>query len=322
MRTKILSACLAALALAGCDEPKQKVQPPPSPIAAPKPEVIVPQTAGFIVDAGMMARTEPVKEPDPIGLEHSHTAKVSHLSRAKALRSQGDLAGALAEARRAVFDDPSDEDALLLVSRVARSVRQREIAAQAYGRLAELQPDDAMPLVQQARMLVALGDNEGAVKAGIEAIERDSQNPESYQVVGRAHLAQGELASAISMFQKAVEMNPDHGYALNNLGFAYLRANENERALEALTRAAEILPDVAYVQNNLGVALERTGDVEAAKLAYARSMALSPKYLKARINANRVAKASIPAEVTGGNGASDAAPPEPPHAPELEMLDE
>ena len=53
-----------------------------------------------------------------------------------------------------------------------------------------------------------------------------------------------------------------------------------------------LLPNVAYVHNNLGVALERTGRGEEAKTAYQQAMDLSPKYVKARLNADRVAKAA------------------------------
>jgi predicted RNA polymerase sigma factor len=64
--------------------------------------------------------------------------------------------------------------------------------------------------------------------------------------------------------------------------------------VEVLERAAELLPHVAYVHNNLGVALERVGRGDEAKTAYQRAMDLSPKYVKARLNAARVAKVIVP----------------------------
>ena len=64
-------------------------------------------------------------------------------------------------------------------------------------------------------------------------------------------------------------------------------------AWQVLERAAEQLPMVAYVQNNLGIALERVGRTDEATAAYQQAMDLSPKYVKARVNAARVAKAVI-----------------------------
>ncbi len=122
---------------------------------------------------------------------------------------------------------------------------------------------------------------------------RDPQNVEGWQALGRAHLSAGDLPSAIVALEKAVELKPDHGYALNNLGLAYLRANENPSAAQVLERAAAQLPNVSYIQNNLGVAYERLGRVDEAKIAYERATELSPKYVKARINSERVAKVQI-----------------------------
>jgi hypothetical protein len=56
------------------------------------------------------------------------------------------------------------------------------------------------------------------------------------------------------------------------------------------------LPSIAYVQNNLGVAYERLGHVEEAKAVYSRATALSPRYVKAKINSDRVARVQLPAE--------------------------
>lgn len=290
MRKTILSACLASLAL-GCNEPG--TAPAAAPVPTPGPVLLSTFHQPSEQSSGTLTREEPEPLPDLLGLEHSHSRKVDHLARARQLKSEGDLEGAISEARRAVHDDPADEQALTLLGRVARLSRQKEVAERAFGRLAELRPEDAVPAIKQARTLLSMGDPEGAVKAGQQAILRDPHNPEGYQVVGRAQLEAGELPAAISMFQKAVELDPGHGYAWNNLGFACLRANENEQALQALERAAELLPSVAYVHNNLGVARERTFDLEGAKQAYGTSTSLSPKYVKARVNATRVAKAEL-----------------------------
>ena len=103
----------------------------------------------------------------------------------------------------------------------------------------------------------------------------------------------GDLQGAITSFKTVIALQPDHGYAMNNLGLAYLRANLNEQAVEVLEEAVEQLPNVSYVQNNLGVAYERIGRADDAKHAYQQAMDLSPKYVKARVNAARVAKSPV-----------------------------
>jgi Flp pilus assembly protein TadD len=290
MNKSVLAACVAALSLAACDPPKKPV----AAVVASKPVQVVAVAAvmpepvsapTFIADAGAMTQAEsPVTEPDPLALAHDHRGKADHLGRAKQMKTEGDLAGALAEGRRAVFDNPADEEALSVVGRLARQSGQKQLAAFAYGRLAELRQDDANPVIAHARVLIAMNDYESAVMVGSDALVRDGQNPEGFQVVGMAYLAAGDLPSAIGMFEKVIALSPDHGWAQNNLGFALLRANQNQRAVEVLTRAAELLPTVAMVHNNLGVALERVGRVEEAKAAYSMSTSLSPKYVKAKVN--------------------------------------
>jgi len=286
MRTHLLlTCCAAALALCACQDP-----PPASParpsVAAPRAPLGAPAPLALAPDAG--AGEEAAPEVDPLALEHSHVGDVDHLGRADRLREEGDVMGALAEARRAVADDPEDEDALAEAARLASLAERMDLAALAWGRLAQLEPDDAAPAIRQARALLASGELASAEDAAKDAIARDPQDPEAYQVAGRAYLAQDQLAGAISMFEQAVSLDPEHGYALNNLGFAYLRASRNEEAVQVLERAADLLPTIAFVHNNLGVALERTGRLDEARGAYGLASSLSPKYVKAQVNRARM----------------------------------
>lgn len=293
---KILAAALAALSITACQEPT----PPTTRPVIPSKVITITQPVARTVelrDAGAPISIAPVEVAPVDSLAIANDSpNVDHLGRAKQLASEGDVKGALLEARRALFITPSDVETLTTVAKLSRRAGQPELAAEAWGRVAALSPDDALPLIAQARALVQMKDYAGAVMTGREASTRDSGSVEAFQVTGIAQLAMNELAGAIASFEKAVELEPNHGWALNNLGFACLRANQNERAVIALEHAAEVLPHVAYVQNNLGVALERVGRGDEAKAAYQHAMDLSPKYVKARINAARVAKVQPPQE--------------------------
>jgi Flp pilus assembly protein TadD len=223
-----------------------------------------------------------------LALSHEHLSRVNHLARARTLRELGDLAGALTESRRALYDAPENTEPLYTIARLGQLTGQTELAVLALEQLGCMNPEDASPLVQQARLLVSLGRSAEAIPVGEEALTRDPEEPEAYQVLGRAQLASGNLSEAILRFQQAVHLDPEHGYALNNLGLAWLRANENARAAEVLARAAALLPHVAYVHNNLGVAYERLGRIEEAQAAYSAATQLSPRYVKAQVNSNRM----------------------------------
>lgn len=289
---KKIIAALAALSITACTEPST----PPQSVIPSKVAVAPVARVVEVRDAGAPLVVVPKEEVhvDPLVVAHD-SKDIDHLGRAKALAGEGDVKGGLLEARRALFTTPSDVETLTTVAKLARRAGQAELSAEAWGRIAALTPEDALPLIQQARAMIQLKDYAGAVVAGREAIARDPGNAEAFQVTGIGQLSMNELTGAISSFQKAVELNPNHGWAQNNLGFACLRANENEKAAAALESAAALLPHVAYVHNNLGVALERLGRKDEAKAAYQQAMDLSPKYVKARINAARVAKAPVEA---------------------------
>jgi Flp pilus assembly protein TadD len=290
MSKKVIAAAVAALSLSACTE-HPRPRPAAAPVIAPK-AVVPPRDSGPgepLPTAGA-APTGDAGLVDRLALEHD-TPTVDHLGRAEQLALEGDVKGGLTEARRALFTAPDDEETLTRVAQLARRAGQPALAAEAWERVAMLEPTDAQPLIARGRALLGARDFAGAVLAGRGAAARDEGDPEAWQVTGLAQLGLGELGGAIASFEKAVELSPQHGWALNNLGFACLRASQNERAVEVLERAAALLPQVAYVQNNLGVALERVGRADEAKAAYLHAMDLSPKYVKARLNAARVAKA-------------------------------
>lgn len=290
MSKKLIAAAVAAFSFAACTD----TTPPPKVVKTVVAPVIPSVIAVAPHDAGapVVAVFEVPTVIDSLVLTHE-TGDVDHLGRANALSSEGDVRGALIEARRALFTTPSDVETLTTVAKLARRAGQPAMAAEAWSRVAAIETTDAEPLIQQARALMQLKDHEGAMNAGREASTRDPGNAEAFQVTGIAQLAMRDLPGSIASFEKAIEVDPKHGWALNNLGLAYLRANENEKAVDVLERSAALLPSVAFVHNNLGVALERVGKKDEAKIAYQQAMDLSPKYVKARLNADRVAKLKL-----------------------------
>ena len=283
MSKRLLAIPLAAALVAGC----QKSPPPSPPVTEAKPPVAAAAPAPATPN---VVAPKPTGAPvDTLALPRSGPPGVDHVARAEKLRGDGDTAGALIEARRALADDGENVDALSLIAQLARASGQATIAAEAYERLGRVDPEDAVPMVQAARMRLVAGNVEAAEALARSAVGRDEGNVEAWQALGRAQLGSGNLAGAIHSLEQARTLEPSHGWVLNNLGFAYLRASRNPEALEVLERSAELLPEAAVVHNNLGVARERTGDLDGAREAYARSALLAPKYVKARVNGERTA---------------------------------
>lgn len=308
---KLVAAAAAALAFAACEEPKKS-----TPVTTPPPVIVSKVTPPPAVpDSGVpLVTSVPITPIDPLALEHD-SPSVDHLSRAKELMNEQDVKGALTEARRALYTTPNDPDVLEVIAKLGRKARQPSLSAQALGRLAEQRPTDAVVCIKQARAHLQAKELDEAIAAGKEAAARDPGNPEAFQVTGLAQLALGELSGAITSFKTVVGLQPDHGYAMNNLGLAYLRANMNDEAVEILEEAIDHLPTVAYVHNNLGVAYERVGRADDAKHAYQVAMDLSPKYVKAKLNAARVAKSPVEPDGLNDESMSDVPHPLPEPGP-------
>ncbi|ATB32073.1 tetratricopeptide repeat protein [Melittangium boletus] len=309
MRTSVLFASIMTLCLVACEagslrrsqarpEPSSHRLSTPVPNAEEAPRLAL-QEDGLPAparDAFSLAEDLAPAEPsDALSLTHEpHLSPVDHLGRARALRAEGDLSGALTEARRAVHDAGEDldarETALDHLIPLALQSGQKWLAADAYTELANLFPDGAEPLVQKARILLEVGDTEGSLRAAEAALLLDPEYPEVYQVLGRGHLAAGELTEAIIRFKQAVHLDPYHGYALNNLGLALLLSGKNESAAEALAQAAYLLPHEGFIHNNLGLAYERLGRYEEATMAFDTATRLSPKNARARLNKARLAR--------------------------------
>jgi tetratricopeptide (TPR) repeat protein len=286
MHRPTLALLGALLALSGCKQSPPSVLETALPKAAPGVAPATAPSAGATRDAG--ARSAAVVPSPVLGLAHLDSVAVDHLARARTLRDEGDTLESLAEARRQLADSAEDDEALEMVAKAAQSLGQNALAAAAFERLAAVRDEDAVPLIQAARLHLLLKDTARAERLASEALGRDDGNVEAYQVLGRAALVQGNLRRAMDSLEQARVLAPAHGWVLNNLGFAYLRANENAAALETLSRAAELLPAAAVVQNNLGVALQRLGRTEEAALAFDTSAALAPHYSLARLNRSRL----------------------------------
>lgn len=296
MTRNLLSALLAAgLLTTGCTEngkgKAEPVEPAPqvhavAPVAAPAP-VAMNDDAGPRDAAPVAEENEP--EGSVLMLSHEDPDdEVDHLARAEAM-VKTDRDGAINELRQAIFDDPSDEEALRNLAKLAMEAKQVELGEAAWAQLAQVDEDDPEPLEKLARVQLGQKDFAAAVQSATQALTRDTGDAEAYHLRGRAYLAQQKLREAIDSFKAATQLDPGHAYAFNNLGYAYLLTGEYTLAEQALTNAATLAPDVAMIQNNLGLAEEKLGKVDEAKAAYTRATMLKPGYALAHVNLGRLA---------------------------------
>ena len=133
---------------------------------------------------------------------------------------------------------------------------------------AKLDPKNADPHVELARMYIATGEKGKAIAAAKQAIKRAPRSSGVWNTKGRAELAAHNYDNAIAGFSKAIELNQDNAFAWNNLGYTELLLENFEDAAEHLAEATTRAGATGYMFNNLGTALEHLDRLDEARSAF------------------------------------------------------
>lgn len=217
-------------------------------------------------DAGSPASAAAAPSPEP----WPPPSPGENLERARALRTEGDVAGARARLERAVWIAPAYDDARLeladlLLSDGAELDRAAELlgGVRAPGsrahllsaRLAELRADDAGAAAAYARALEAGDDPDARLRRAL-ALDR----------LGRS----GE---AIAELERVRAARPDDAIARARLALLYEGAGRFREAEREYRRLAAARPDRAQGWEDLARLCERAGRYPEARAAHRRARA-------------------------------------------------
>ncbi|HEX8727992.1 MAG TPA: tetratricopeptide repeat protein [Ktedonobacterales bacterium] len=156
---------------------------------------------------------------------------------AQALLQQRQVDEAIAEARRATRDAPTNVDAQMTLSAALLQKGRFKVPAEAETaakRAVQLQPKLARARVQLAEVLIANNDNAGAVLAADEAIKLEPRGSSGYFMKALALMRQKDYEGAVASADSAIRFDRDKQLPQAE----YIRANalvEIKRYDEALT---------------------------------------------------------------------------------------
>jgi tetratricopeptide (TPR) repeat protein len=113
-----------------------------------------------------------------------------------------------------------------------------------------------------------------------------TSSPEALRLNNEAALliAEGDLQGAETLLQEAIALDPAYASPHNNLGRIFSLRGDLPAALLEYRRAARLLPRNPIYPFNAAAVLERMGDYAAAVQSYARAIRLDPAYIKAYNN--------------------------------------
>jgi len=164
----------------------------------------------------------------------------SYLGKARANLGLNPNRNVLTDLDKALATDPNFAEAYL--ERALYHVKRANYAAA----LNDVEDADAIypgsPLIKVtlARVLLAMGENETALEAAIQANELDITMLEGYLVLGMAYRANGEMEKAVETLEVYVQYKPDSAEAFTVLGAAYFNNGDDETALESLQQALRL----------------------------------------------------------------------------------
>lgn len=168
---------------------------------------------------------------------------------AQALLQMRQVDEAIAEARRATRDAPTNADAQMTLSAALLQKGRFRVPAEAEAaakRAVQLQPKLARARVQLAEVLTANNDNVGALLAADEAIKLEPRGPSGYFIKALALMRQKDYSGAVQAADSAIRFDrekqlPQAEYVRANALVEVKRYDEALTALAASERANPML---------------------------------------------------------------------------------
>jgi tetratricopeptide (TPR) repeat protein len=211
--------------------------------------------------AGVLAALDGVEPPE-------------FLLEGRARLAQGDSAGALACADRALAGDRDDREAVNLKADALEARGEFHGALGACLRARDLgEPEPGLPM-RIARLQVATGQVE---QASATLAARLRQSPDDREALGLAAALEaraGRDKAALKLLERLTALEPGLGSAHLSMAQLWLRHDCPRRALAAATAAAKLLPRESEAMLALAQCEEAGGDTGPAELHYQEALRL------------------------------------------------
>jgi tetratricopeptide (TPR) repeat protein len=242
------------------------------------------------------------KQPAPKGLQHELGA---------AYYRKGDYANAIAALKKALAENPGDNEAVQLLGlsyylsqRPTEAIPELEKvqtwyasanvdaayilgicyiqtkdypkARAAFARMFDVPADSASGYLFTARMLLRQDFGSVAEEYGRKAVALDPKLPLAHQLLGELYLYESRIDDAIGEFKKELEINPGYAAAYYKLADAYSRAQKFDEAERLVQRSVWLDPTATGPYILLGKVLEKKGEAQLAVRALQRALAMEP----------------------------------------------
>jgi tetratricopeptide (TPR) repeat protein len=181
------------------------------------------------------------------------------IARANILAEQGLDQIALAEFERAIAINPKLTPAYIGMAEIHKKRGDLPKAEQAFGKAAELEPQNFTAQYEHGLVLQLLNRIAEAVRAYLRALQIKPNDFDSNLNLATAYLQLNEAGAALPYAQRSVALNGNSGPARVNLGAVYVALGDFDAAVVEYQQAAELMELSPQLLLNLADALGKTG---------------------------------------------------------------
>ncbi len=211
---------------------------------------------------------------NPDSMELLSALAGEYLARNDLQSARGSLKKIARNYEERVRQNPRDAAAWNMLGKLHASGREYAKARAEFEKAGELRPGWPAPAVNLARVCLAEGRKEEAIRMCEQSMKKMPRAPMPYLLLGQVHEQAGEFRKAIGVYTRALEQMPDLWVAANNLACALSEHPSSmadlDRALSCARRARQINPHEPALSDTLGWVLYKRGDLVRA-LAEARA---------------------------------------------------
>jgi len=200
----------------------------------------------------------------------------------------GDVAGAIANFRRAIEIDPQYVQGYVSLGSAQLRLEDLEGAERSFRRAIEIEGENVLALVGLGQTYKLFDQTEEAIGYLNRALEIDPESVDAMYTLALIHQADGNVESEVEALIRTVEIDERHSIALSRLADIYLANGMHEQAISALNAAQAGRTPVEHVHTRLADAYYSTGDLEAAEQHLRREIMLRPRTASPRANLARL----------------------------------
>ncbi|MDE0069801.1 MAG: tetratricopeptide repeat protein [Caldilineaceae bacterium] len=190
-------------------------------------------------------------------------------------------AGNFAEAEAALEKmaelEPENAYPLVTLAELHLMARKVEQAFQLSQKAVRVDPKNVSALTIHARALDWLGRYDSAGNFAFEALDLDPDNPDVLAVLGEIYTDVGNRALAQEYLDEALALDPENVLALRNLAVFYELQDDYDRAITAINRAIEAAPMRADLYIERGRQYAQLEEWDAAIASYEQAVAIDER---------------------------------------------